>query len=147
MARADFRFLHRLRVRYGETDMQGVVFNANHLLYYDVAVTEYLRAAGWDYRAHMGTGVDFHVVRALAEYAAPIRFDDLIDVGVRPGRLGTTSVTWALEVHPADADRVLATGEIVWVNTDQATHRPTPLPADFRAAVEALEARPPAAPG
>lgn len=146
MARADFRFLHRLRVRYGETDAQGVVFNANHLLYFDVAVTEYLRAAGWDYRAHMGGGADFHVVRALVEYAAPIRFDDLIDVGVRPARLGTTSVTWSLEIHPADGDRALATGELVWVNADQATHRPAPLPDAFRAAVGALEARPAAAP-
>lgn len=140
MPRADFRYFCPLRVRYGETDAQGVVFNANYLLYYDVAITEYLRALGWDYRAHIGTGVDFHTVRTVVEYKAPIRFDDEIAVGVRPGRIGTSSLTWALEIHPKDADRVQATGEVVWVNTDQGTHRPVPVPADLRAAIERFEA-------
>ena len=140
MARADFRHLCPLRVRYGETDAQGVVFNANYLLYYDVAITEYLRALGWNYRAHIATGVDFHTVRTVVDYRAPIRFDDEIEVGVRPGRVGNSSLTWALEIHPSGEDRPLATGEVVWVNTDQASHRPTPVPADLRAAIARFEA-------
>jgi acyl-CoA thioester hydrolase len=141
VARADFRFVCPLRVRYGETDGQGVVFNANYLLYYDVAITEYLRAAGWDYKAHIAAGVDFHTVRTVVEYKAPIRFDDQIAVGVRPGRIGTTSLTWALEIHPDGADRILATGEVVWVNTDQGTQRPVPVPADLRALIAGFESR------
>ena len=43
MAREEFRFAHPLRVRWAEADMQGVVFNAHYLLYFDVAVTEYWR--------------------------------------------------------------------------------------------------------
>ena len=42
----DFNFNHKLRVRFGETDMQGIVFNGNYLTYYDVAWTEYFRALG-----------------------------------------------------------------------------------------------------
>ena len=38
-------FVHELRVRYGECDPQGIVFNANYLLYFDVAFTEMWRAA------------------------------------------------------------------------------------------------------
>jgi acyl-CoA thioester hydrolase len=140
MPRADFRHFCPLRVRYGETDAQGVVFNANYLLYYDVAITEYLRALGWDYKAHIGTGIDFHTVRTVVEYKAPIRFDDEIEVGVRPGRVGNSSLTWSLEIHPRGEDRPLATGEVVWVNTDQASHRPTPVPPDLRAAIARFEA-------
>ena len=38
-------FVHELRVRYGECDPQGIVFNANYLLYFDVAFTELWREA------------------------------------------------------------------------------------------------------
>jgi acyl-CoA thioesterase FadM len=44
MARGDFAFHHSFRVRWSETDAQGVVFNARYLDYADVAVTEYWRA-------------------------------------------------------------------------------------------------------
>ena len=37
-------FVHELRVRYGECDPQGIVFNANYLSYFDITVTELWRA-------------------------------------------------------------------------------------------------------
>ena len=39
-------FVHELRVRYGECDPQGIVFNANYLAYFDHTVTELWRATG-----------------------------------------------------------------------------------------------------
>ena len=44
MKRSDFRFFHRLRVRWAEVDMQKIVFNAHYLMYFDTAITEYWRA-------------------------------------------------------------------------------------------------------
>jgi YbgC/YbaW family acyl-CoA thioester hydrolase len=41
MKRSDFRFLHRLRVRWAEIDMQKIVFNGHYLTYLDTAVTAY----------------------------------------------------------------------------------------------------------
>ena len=44
-------FVHELRVRYGECDPQGIVFNANYLAYFDHTVTELWRASAigsWD---------------------------------------------------------------------------------------------------
>src|SRR5262245_22519326 len=41
MAKKDFRFVHRLRVRWAEVDRQGIVFNGHYLTYFDVGVTEY----------------------------------------------------------------------------------------------------------
>ena len=38
MARADFRFAHRMRVRWAEVDKQGIVFNGHYLMYFDVAM-------------------------------------------------------------------------------------------------------------
>ena len=44
MNRKDFRFFHRLRVRWAEVDMQKIVFNAHYLMYFDTAVADYWRA-------------------------------------------------------------------------------------------------------
>ncbi|MBN8962865.1 MAG: acyl-CoA thioesterase [Rhizobiales bacterium] len=131
--RDQFRFFHPFRVRYSEIDGQGVLFNAHYLTYYDTAITEFFRALGYDqYADAQKSGVDFHVVKAVVEYRAPIRFDWDLDVGVRVAKVGNSSMTFALAIFRKGSDELLATGEIVWVNTDQSTHRPVPIPAATR---------------
>ncbi|MGB3866717.1 MAG: thioesterase family protein [Xanthobacteraceae bacterium] len=133
MTRDQFRFFHPFRVRYSEIDGQGVVFNAHYLTYYDTTITEFFRALGYDqYADAKQSGVDFHVVRSVVEYKAPILFDWDLDVGARVARLGSSSLTFELAIFRKDSDAVLATGEIVWVNTDQTTHRPVPIPPATR---------------
>ncbi len=133
MTRDQFRFFHPFRVRYSEIDGQGVLFNAHYLTYYDTAITEFFRALGYDQFADaQKSGVDFHVVKAVVEYKAPIRFDWDLDVGVRVAKIGNSSLTFALAIFRKGADDLLASGEIVWVNTDQTTHRPVPIPAATR---------------
>ena len=71
MPQSDFRHSHRLRVRYGEGDQQGVVFNARYLDYGDIAVTEYWRAVGFRF---VGEDVmEFHVAHASVDFKKPIR--------------------------------------------------------------------------
>jgi acyl-CoA thioester hydrolase len=132
MARSEFTFCFPLRVRYAEVDQQKVVFNAHYLTWFDSAITEYFRALPYDYMNEVAQrGEDFHTVRNLVEYHAPIAFDEEIDVHVRAGRIGHTSLTFALEIHPLNREELRATGEVVWVNTNQSTHRPSPLPQDL----------------
>ena len=90
-------FVHRLRVRYHECDPQGIVFNANHFAYFDVALTELWRAAFGSYGAMVASGTDVHVVDASATFHAPARFDDELDLSMAIVRLGTSSITSALE--------------------------------------------------
>lgn len=133
MTRDQFRFFHPFRVRYSEIDGQGVVFNAHYLTYYDTTVTEFFRALGYDqYADAQKTGMDFHVVKSVVEYKAPIRFDQEIEVGARVARIGNSSLVFELGIFLKGSDDLLATGEIVWVNTDQQTHRPVPIPAATR---------------
>ena len=133
MSREQFWFFHPLRVRYSETDPQGVVHNANYLMYFDTTITEYFRALGYDQQADAKrTGVDFHVVKSLIEYKAPVRFDQEIDVGARVARIGNSSLVFELAILPKDGADALVTGEIVWVYTSQQTHRPLPIPASIR---------------
>ena len=72
-------FVHELRVRYGECDPQGIVFNANYLAYFDHTVTELWRASAigsWD--AMVERGLDVVVGEANVRFRSPARFDDLI---------------------------------------------------------------------
>jgi acyl-CoA thioester hydrolase len=65
--------------------------------------------------------MDFHDVKSVVEYKAPIRFDWELDVGVRVARIGSSSVISNSAIFQKEQDDLLATGEIVWVNTDQRT--------------------------
>lgn len=144
MKRSDFWFFFPFRVRYSEVDGQSVVFNAHYLTYYDTAITEYFRAIGVDVVADAKTsGIDFHTVKSLVEYKAPIVFDQQIEVGVRVARIGRSSVVFELGVFDQGSDALYATGEIVWVYTDQRTRETVEVDARLR---ERLTARPELAP-
>src|SRR5450759_5929888 len=81
-------FVHELRVRYGECDPQGIVFNANYLLYFDVAFTELWRAAVGPWQEMVGRGVDAVVAEANLEFRARARFDDELELRAPIGSLG-----------------------------------------------------------
>ena len=95
----------RLRVRYGECDPQGVVFNANYLAYFDIGITELFRAAFGSYKALVDRGVEFVVAEAGLRYHRPAHFDDELTLEVAVARLGTTSMTTSY--------RVLRDGELL----------------------------------
>jgi acyl-CoA thioester hydrolase len=139
MPRADFNHSHRIRVRYGEVDPQGVVFNARYLDFADIAVTEFwreLRASGlWS-----ADTLECHVAKAEVTFRKPILADEEIDVMSRTARLGTSSITTIVEVHGAgDNDDLRALVEIVAVHIDLSDHRPRPLPDRARAALTAFD--------
>jgi acyl-CoA thioester hydrolase len=142
MSRDQFRFSHALRVRWAEVDPQGIVFNANYLMYFDVAATEYWRTIGCVYpNAFAEHGVDTFAVKATLEFRAPARFDDVIDVCVRAARLGRTSLRLALEVERGD--QPLVSGELVYVIAGAETRVPTPIPGFLREAIVRYESTPP----
>ena len=127
-------FTHRLRVRYGECDPQGVVFNANYLMYFDVALTELWREAIGPYSDMVGAGTDMVVAEARARYVASAGFDDELDVEVRVTRLGRTSMVTGIAVRRG-ADLVVE-GEMrhVFVATDGSGK--AEIPGRVRAALE-----------
>jgi acyl-CoA thioester hydrolase len=84
---------HELRVRYAECDPQGVVFNANFLAYFDIAITELLRAAFGGYQALVDRGFELVVAEAGLRYHSPARFDDELTLEIAVTRLGTTGIT------------------------------------------------------
>ena len=92
-------FVHELRVRYGECDPQGIVFNANYLLYFDVAFTELWREAVGPVDEMNERGIDVVVAEAHLGFRAPARYDDVLALRARGDALGATSITTAIDVR------------------------------------------------
>lgn len=92
-------FVHELRVRYGECDPQGIVFNANYLLYFDVAFTEMWREAVGPWQEMVARGIDAVVAEANVSFRAPARFDDELALSVEIADLGSTAMTSEIDVR------------------------------------------------
>src|ERR1700730_15617469 len=91
-------FVHLLRVRYGECDPQGIVFNANYLLYFDVAFTELWRAAVGPWQDMVASGVDAVVAEANLNFRSPARFDDQLELRAQVAQLGKSAITTEIDV-------------------------------------------------
>ena len=121
---ADFQ--HTLRVRYGECDPQGIVFNANYLLYFDVAFTEFWREAIGPWMEMGERGYDAVVGEARLKFRAPARFDDDLVITMQVANLGTSSITTAVRI--LRGDELLIEGELRHVVVSTDTWRPVPMP-------------------
>ena len=125
-------FAHRQRVRFGETDLQGVVYYANYLLYAEVGRVAFLRQLGVEYeRDLLARGVDFTIGEASVRYRAPLRFDDEFDIRVQVGEIRQSS--WSLEYAIDRADgQHCALVTTVQVMLDRASSRPIRIPPGLR---------------
>lgn len=139
MKRQDFRFFHRLRVRWAEVDMQKIVFNAHYLMYFDTAVADYWRALALPYEEAMHSlGGDLYVKKATVEFNASARLDDQIDVGMKCARIGTSSMGFTCAIFRGDEH--LIGGELIYVFADPATQTSKPLPQALRDILQGFEA-------
>lgn len=137
--RKDFRFLDRQRVRWAEVDMQKIVFNGHYLTYFDTAVAGYWRALALPYAATMEyLGGDLFVRKATLEYEGSAHYDDVLDVGVRCARIGTSSMAFAAAVFRGE--ELLVQGELVYVFADPATQTSRPVPQELREVLQSFEA-------
>ena len=138
MTKQDFAFFHRLRVRWAEVDRQDIVFNGHYLTYFDLAMTEYLRAMGFPYPSGLlDVGSDLFVVKATVEYKASARYDEEIDIYCRVARIGRSSLQFVFEIHRGDD--LLVTGENIYVNADPKTKQSAPVPEVLREAIKRFE--------
>ena len=127
-------FRHRLRVRYGECDAQGVVFNANYLAYFDHLLTEFWREAAGGYQAMVDAGTDMVVAESRIRFLSPAAFDDELEFELRVARLGNTALTCRID---ASTDgRAVVQGEMRHVFIDPATKAKQPIPDDIHRALE-----------
>jgi acyl-CoA thioester hydrolase len=121
-------FIHRLRVRYSECDLQGVLFNANYLAYIDHTITELWRAAYGGYTVMLDRGADIVVAETNLRFLGAARFDEEVVVEATVTHLGTTSITTAFRFHRGGTNELLLEGWIRHVWIDPHTHAKTTMP-------------------
>jgi acyl-CoA thioester hydrolase len=127
-------------VRFGETDLQGVVYYANYLLFAEVGRVAYLRALGIVYERDMvERDVDFTIGEARVRYHAPLRFDDEYDIKVKVGELRHSSWTFEYAIDRADGTHC-ADASTIQVMVDRKTGRATRIPAELRQVLETAKA-------
>lgn len=133
-------FVYRLRVRYSECDLQGVLFNANYLAYVDHTITELWRAAYGGYTVMLDRGADIVVAETNLRFLGAARFDEEVVIEATVTQLGTTSITTAFRFHRGARETGAATRECgateelllegwirhVWI--DPQTRAKTPMP-------------------
>lgn len=125
-------YRHPFPLRWNDNDQYG---HMNNTVYYEAMDTTInvwlMTSAGLDPSAGEPIGV---CVSSSCEFRASASFPEPLEVGLRAGRLGTSSVTWELGIL-RDGD-VVAEGRFVHVFVDHATRRPVPIPAHIREAIE-----------
>jgi acyl-CoA thioester hydrolase len=130
-------FRYYLRVRYIECDAQKVVFNSRYSEYADVAINEFLRAAGVLDEFVAGR-LDFQLVKQTIEWKAPARFDQVLELSIAATRLGNTSFTVRTDFRIAGGPgQVIVTIETVYVLVDAEALTKLVLPEWLRAALGA----------
>ena len=136
MTRDDFPHFLRIDTRWMDNDVYGHVNNATYYSLFDTAVNRHLLDAGLlDMEKSPVFGV---VVETGCRYLRSIAFPDVVHAGMRVTKLGNSSVRYELGLFRNDERDASAEGWFVHVYVDRATRRPTPIPPDVRAALQAL---------
>jgi acyl-CoA thioester hydrolase len=122
--------VYEVRVRYGECDMQGVVFNANYLAYVDDVIDRWFEARIGRFDV---VGFDCMVKRATVEWETPARWGEVLEMRPMVSRWGTTSFDLTVEGHVGD--RAVFTATLVYISVAPGTHTPCAVPEPVRSAL------------
>ncbi len=123
---------HALRVRYNECDPLGIVFNANYLVYTDIAVNELWREHLGGYDTMTGAGLDLAVVEAGVRYFKPLGFDDEFEIEARVDHIGAKSMSVVFDFTRGDDE--IASVTMAYVCVESSTKESCAIPDAVREA-------------
>lgn len=130
-----YKFFEPLRVRFQDTDLQGHVYFGTFLTYFDEGLTGYMRAIGCTYHDLKEAGVDMFYIHTECDFKSEAFVEETLNVHVRAGKIGNSSLTFEFAAFKAQNDELIATGNIVAVTVDPQTKKPQRVPDVFRDAV------------
>lgn len=137
ITRAEYAHLLALPTRWMDNDVYGHVNNALYYAFFDTAINEYLIAeGGLDITA--GAVVAF-AAESQCQYLRPFAFPGTIEIGLRVGKLGNSSVRYELAIFKQGEDFAAAAGYFVHVFVDRTTQKPVSIPTPIRAALKRLQ--------
>ena len=133
-----YTFMTTVRVRFADTDAQGIAHNASYLVWYEVARVEYLRAYAGGYQALRDHGIEALVLESHCRYVVPAVFDDLLHVHTRCVGLRGARFRYEYAIVRDDGT-LMAEGYTAHACVDSATLKPTRIPDWLRDAITRIE--------
>jgi acyl-CoA thioester hydrolase len=133
----DFRFSTDVRVRFAETDAQGVAHNSNYLVWFEIARIAYLEEFAGGYPSLRKTGLESFVLESHVRYRLPAHFDDRLQIHTRVGELRGARFRFDYEI--ARGSELIADGWTSHACVDAKTLRPTRIPQSLADAITRAE--------
>ena len=137
-----YSFSTDVRVRFADTDAQGIAHNASYLVWFEVGRVEYLRAYAGGYQALRDLGIEALVLESFCRYIVPARFDDVLHVHARCVGLRGARFRFEYAIVRDDGTQ-MAEGWTAHACVDARTFKPTRVPdwlADAIATAESSSA-------
>jgi len=132
-----FSFATDVRVRFAETDAQGIVHNSNYVVWFEVARVEYLERHAGGYQRLRDLGIEAVVLETHIRYTQPAKFDDRLVVHARC--LDVKGARFRYEYAIERDGMVIADGWTSHATVDAGTFRPTRVPDWLREAIATAE--------
>jgi acyl-CoA thioester hydrolase len=132
-----FGFSTPLRVRFAETDAQGVAHNSSYFVWFEVARVEYLREFAGGYQSLRDQGIEAFVLETHVRYLQPARFDDALLVHARCHDV--RGARFRFEYAIERGGEAIADGWTAHACVDSRTFRPTRIPARLASAIASAE--------
>ena len=133
----DFNFATEVRVRFAETDAQGIAHNSTYLVWFEIARIDYLARFDGGYPGLRAQGVEALTIETHVRYLAPARFDDRLTIRCSCGDLRGARFRFDYAID-RDGEPV-ADGWTRHACVDARTHRPTRVPGWLLEAIVSSE--------
>jgi acyl-CoA thioester hydrolase len=133
-----FTFSTDVKVRFAETDAQGIAHNSNYFVWFEVARVEYLERHAGGYQKLRDLGVEAVVLETHVRYLEPARFDERLRVHARC--LDVRGARFRYEYAIERDGTLIADGWTSHATVDARTMRPTRVPSWLQEAIAAAEA-------
>ena len=121
------------RVRWGDVDAARIIFYGAYIRFFEFAETELFRAVGLPYSV-MFDELDIWLPRAHLEcdFRHAAQLDDMLEVSVYVGRVGTKSLRLNFEVRRKGEEQIIAEAHFVLVSVRRDTFETVAVPQELR---------------
>ena len=133
-SKSDFNYFETITLRWADNDSYGHINNAHYYSFFDTAVDGFLMHHAM--RSVLAGEYQTLVVASECRYFRQVSSPGTIQVGVRIGRMGRSSIAYEVAVFNDESDEAAAQGQFVHVCVNRASQRPVPVPEIFRLAAQ-----------
>ncbi|HVM22291.1 MAG TPA: thioesterase family protein [Sphingomicrobium sp.] len=141
LGRDFYRVWRQIGTRWSDNDQYGHVNNTVFYQWFDTAVNGWLIDQGLLRLGESGRPIGL-VAETACTFLRPLSYPATVEVGLAAARIGSASVTYRIGIFAQGSDSPAAEGRFVHVCVDPRSHRPVPMPAEWRSALERIAAPP-----